>query len=214
MNGIPHISTPFSESWVAWLLFGLLLLTVFNRSALTDPREVMRALTSHSDRAYVSYRRNFMAEIFDMVFRVGVLSLTMYLLVYSQGHAFQWVDYAKVAGVVAVVLTVQVLLMYVVGSVFLLPVQLSAAMEQWGLIRQFVSGILWLIMLLMVNWSFRPVLYVCCGVVLLAYAVAVLGKSFMMFYKGVSSLLYILLYFLSLEVVPLCGMMLWAKQIV
>ncbi len=214
MNSIPHIATPYSEPWVAWLLFLLGLLLILSSPAFRSPREVMRTLTSHSERSYAANNRNLLTEIISVISRVGVLALTFYMLVCSAGCAFTLLNYAKVAGVVVAVLTLQALLIYAVGSVFLSSRQLSQALEQYSFIRNLTGVLLWGVMLLMTNWACTPALYILCGIVLTLFSVAILGKGILMFYTGIPSLLYILLYFISLEIVPLCGTFLWAKQIV
>ena len=214
MNSIPRISTPCSEPWVAWLLLGLLLLLIAGGSAFRNPREVTRALVSHSERSYIALSRNLIAEIISVIFRIGIMALTIYMLVYSADSPFTLLNYAKVAGIVVAMLTVQALLIYMVGSVFLSSRQLSQALEQCSLIRNLVGMLLWLVMLVTTNWPCPLALYILCGVVLALFSAAMLGKGVLMFYKGVPSLLYILLYFISLEIVPLCGTFLWAKHIV
>ncbi len=214
MNSIPHIATPYSEPWVAWLLFILGLLLILSRTIFRSPREIVRTLLSHSERTYIAYSRNLLAEIISVIFRVGVLALTVYMLVCSAGCAFTLLNYAKVAGVTVAVLTLQALLIYGVGSVFLPSRQLSQALEQCSFIRNLTGVLLWVVMLLMTNWACTPALYILCGIVLILFSVAILGKGILMFYTGIPSLLYILLYFISLEIVPLCGTFLWAKLIV
>jgi len=214
METITHISSPYSEPWVAWLLFGLMLLTVLNRSTLTNLRGGLRTLFSHSERSYGIYTSDLLTEIIAIIFRIGILGLAVYMLVYSAGAPFTLLTYAKVTGIVVAVLAIQILLIYIVGKVFLPARRLSQALEQCNYIRHLSDMLLWVVMLLTVNWSNTLALYILCGLVGLLFAAAMVGKGVQMFYKSASSLFYILLYFISLEVVPLCGTLLWAKHIV
>ena len=214
METITHISSPYSEPWVAWLLFGLMLLIVLNRSTLINLRGGLRTIFSHSERTYGIYTSDFLSDIVALIFRVGILALTVYMLVYSANTPFTLPIYAKIVGIVVTVLAIQVLLIYIVGKIFLPARQLSQALEQCNYIRHLTDILLWVAMLLIVNWSSTIALYILCGVVELLFAVAIVGKGVQMFCKSASSLFYILLYFISLEVVPLCGTLLWAKHIV
>lgn len=213
METVTHISSPYSEPWVAWLLFGLMLLTVLNRSTLTNLRGGLRTLLSHSERTYGIYTSDILTEIVALIFRIGILALTVYMLVYSANTPFTLLTYAKITGIVVAVLALQILLIYIVGRIFLPARQLSQALEQCNYIRNLADMLLWVAMLLTVNWSNTIALYVLCGIVGLFFAAAMVGKGMQMFYKGISSLFYILLYFISLEVVPLCGTLLLAKHI-
>lgn len=214
MREIAHISTPYSEPWVAWTLLLLLLILVVDRSVLLNITECFRAIFSHTDRIYSSSNSNGWMGVLAVVYRVMVLSLTLYLLVYSGvDGAFSVLNYLKVMGVVTVVFIVREAAIALVGWVFIDPQQVSVMHEQGSIIRNLACVFLWVVVLLMTNLDNPLALHIICCVVLTLFLVMMFGKGVQMFYKGVVSLLYIILYFISIEIVPLCGAVFLTKNI-
>lgn len=213
MSNIPHISSPYSEPWVAWTLLLLLVIALFSQSAQRNPLTDLRNIFSQSERHYGSNTQNWAANIAALLFRWGVLSLTVYLIVYQPG-CFTLLNYVKVLGVVAAVFCVQTLVTIAVGQVFLQPKQREVIAEQYSYIRNLTTILLWMVLLVMTNIPGQLALYILVGITALLFSGVVLGKGIRLFYRKPLSLFYILLYFISLEAIPLAGIFTWAKQIV
>ena len=92
--------------------------------------------------------------------------------------------------------------------------QREIIVEQYSYIRNLTYSILWGILLIMTNIPNQLTLYILVGITTLFFFGVVLGKGIRIFYRKALSLFYILLYFISLEVIPLAGIITWAKQIV
>lgn len=201
LNNMPHISSLYANSWVAWVMFALLVMAICNPlSRLVGV--TWRGVFTHSERAYTVHVRNWMSEIVLRVFRLGVVALAM-LVVVKSASVCQLGTYAKGLAIVAVVYIVQTILLYGVGSVFLSSKRMEAALEQYSLIRTLACIWLYPILLLLINISVPLLPQVLCGIVGGVYIVVLIGKSFQLFYTRPLSVVYILLYVLCLEILPL-----------
>ncbi len=213
MNNIPHISSPYSEPWVAWTLLLLLAMAILSQSRQRNPLTDLRKIFSQYERHYGSNTQNWTANIAALLFRWGVLSLTIYLVIYQPDN-FTLLNYIKILGIAAAVFCAQTLVTAAVERVFLQPRQREVIIEQYSYIRNITYIILWGILLVMTNIPNQLTLYILVGITALFFSGVVLGKGIRLFYRKALSLFYILLYFISLEVIPLAGIITWAKQIV
>lgn len=203
MTHYSHISSLYSEPWVAWMM--LLLLVVALVSALPQAVGVsLRSMVSHSERTYASRARDWASEVTLRFFRVGVMAMALLLWVWSK-HAGSLFVYVQVMGVVTCVCAVQQGLLYAVGHVFLSTKQLDAAMEQYSTIRTLTCVCLYPILLILTNLSVAILPRILCGIVFALYLLMLLIKSVQLFYRHALSILYILLYIVCLEILPLAA---------
>lgn len=213
---IERIYSPYSASWVVWVLFFLLLIGVFNHSLWNSLRGGWQAMFSYVERRY-GYVTDLGSKILSFVLQIGVVGLAVYLLLYSAYYsngAFTFINYLKVTGVVVLLTGIQLLFIRIVGRIFLSPRHLSAVQEQSEYIHNVMSAVLWFVVLFSINCSSPLVTYILCCAAGIFFSVAMMTKGIQMFYNGVLSLLYIVLYFISLEVIPVCGMLLWSKDVI
>ena len=213
MESIVRIWSPSSAPWVMWVLLGLLVLALCVGLFGSDIAALVRSLFSKSDRMYVD--RNTQGGGYMIIvqsFRVGVMALVGYLLIYDAA------DYAKgsyllVVGVVASLLLVQWLLLKGVGYVFLSQKHLAIAMEQRSVICNAMAMLLWPIALVMV-YAEEVASTVLCGIAGGMYVVMICVKFVQLFYQNLLSIGYMLLYVISLEVLPLFAALLWAQKLI
>ena len=96
----------YSATWVAWLLFILLILQVINQSTQNNLVVVLRNVFSRSERFYTNQTRNWMNEIVSTIFSIGVLGLGVYILV-NQSAVIRFLTYLQVLGIVSLVYFLQ-----------------------------------------------------------------------------------------------------------
>jgi hypothetical protein len=130
------------------------------------------------------------------------------LLVKGEGFAFA--DYGIILGVVSLAYLVQELLIRLVGVVFVSHRVLEGALDQRTLINNALCGMLPLVVLLL---GVEPFGMIVLFVLLSLYVGMLLIKSVQLFYRNILSILYILLYIISLELIPMVGTILWIKNI-
>ena len=213
MDNVARILSPDSASWVMWVLFGLLLLALCVGFLGSDIAALARSLFSKSDRIYVDRNtQGILQTIMVLSFRIGVIALVGYLWIYN-ANDFAIVNYLLVVGIVASLLLVQWLLLKGIGNVFLTPKQLAIAMEQRSVVCNTMAMLLWPIALVMIYIG-KEASTVLCGIAGGVYVVLICVKYMQLFYQNVLSIGYMLLYVISLEVLPLCTVLIWAQKLI
>ena len=213
MDNIVRIWSPNSAPWVMWVLFGLLLLALCVGFLGSDIAALARSLFSKSDRMYVDRNtQGILQTIIVQSFRIGVIALVGYLWIYN-ANDFAIVNYLLVVGIVASLLLVQWLLLKGIGNVFLTPKQLAIAMEQRSVVCNTMAMLLWPIALVMIYIG-KEASTVLCGIAGGVYVVLICVKYMQLFYQNVLSIGYMLLYVISLEVLPLCAALFWAQKLI
>lgn len=203
----------YSATWVAWLLFILLILQVINQSTQNNLVVVLRNVFSRSERFYTNQTRNWMNEIVSTIFSIGVLGLGVYILV-NQSVVIRFLTYLQVLGIVSLVYFLQLLLVHGVGYVFLSPKKKANTIEQYRGIRTIVPLLLYPILLLAINCHNMMVINVLCMLIALIFVGLLLAKSWVLFSQNMRSILYMLLYIVYLEVMPLAIIVFWVQKVV
>jgi hypothetical protein len=145
-------------------------------------------------------------------FRIGVIALVGYLWIYN-ANDFAIGNYLSVVGIVASLLLVQWLLLKGIGNVFLPQKQLAIAMEQRSIVCNAMAMLLWPIALVMM-YTGKEASTALCGIAGGVYVVLICVKYMQLFYQNVLSIGYMLLYVISLEVLPLCAALFWAQKLI
>ena len=213
MDGVIRIWSPSSAPWVLWVLFGLLVLALCGGLLRSDIAVLVRSLFSKSDRMYVDRNtQGILQTIIVQSFRVGVIALVGFLWIYNADD-FTLVNYLLVVGVAAILLLGQWLLLKGVGNVFLPQKQLAIAMEQRSIVCNAMAMLLWPIALVMM-YTGKEASTALCGIAGGVYVVLICVKYMQLFYQNVLSIGYMLLYVISLEVLPLCAALFWAQKLI
>ena len=208
MDVITRISSPLTESWFAWLFFAFFVFWVSKGMFLAEANLVFRGLFSKGERSYVG---NVGLQYLTILYKAGILALLIYMLIHVTGE-FTFINYSIVLGVILAAILTQNLLTRLVGLVFLSNRMLEGALEQRRLIGDVLCGLIPLaIMLLYMIPACNMVVVI---VLSLLYVGMILVKSIQLFYNNLLSVLYVLLYITSLEVIPLVVAILWIKNII
>ena len=208
MDVITRISSPMTESWFAWLFFAFFVFWVSKGMFLAEASLVFRGLFSKGERSYVG---NTGLQYLTTLYRAGIMALLIYMLIHVTGE-FTFINYSIVLGVILAAILTQNLLTRLVGLVFLSNRMLEGALEQRRLIGDVLCGLIPLaIMLLYMIPACNMVVVI---ILSLLYVGMILVKSIQLFYNNLLSVLYVLLYITSLEIIPLVGAILWIKNII
>lgn len=217
MNMVPHILSVYANAWTGWVMLALLLLLVLNHSPQYSLIGSVKNVFSHAERVYGAQSRAWGSEVCEWLFRIGVLAMAVWVLVIGNGRLAIGngaMGYAKVLALVLAVYVVQRLVLRGVGYVFVSRKQLSAAMEQYNAICSAACVCLYPIVLVVMNVPAAHLAQILCGAVLVAFVGMIVWKSIRLFYTNILSLLYILLYIIFLEIMPIMVIFSVAKLII
>lgn len=213
MDNIVRIWSPNSAPWVMWVLFGLLLLALCVGFLGSDIAALARSLFSKSDRMYVDRNtQGILQTIIVQSFRIGVIALVGYLWIYDVDN-FAIVNYLLVVGVATSLLIIQWLLLKGVGNIFLPQKQLAIAMEQRSMVCNAMAMMLWPIALVML-YTEKVTSTILCSIAGGLFVILMCVKYVQLFYQNMLSVGYMLLYVISLEVLPMLAALLWAQKLI
>lgn len=217
MDMVPHILSVYANAWTGWVMLALLLLLVLNHSPQYSLIGSVKNVFSHAERVYGAQSRAWGSEVCEWLFRIGVLAMAVWILAIGNGRLAIGngaMGYAKVLALVLGVYIVQRLVLRGVGYVFVSRKQLSAAMEQYNAICSAACVCLYPIVLVVMNVPAAHLAQILCGAVLVAFVGMIVWKSIRLFYTNILSLLYILLYIIFLEIMPIMVIFSVAKLII
>lgn len=211
MEGIFRISSAMSESWTSWVMLVLLILLAFNRFFLTDITAVFRNMFSRSERLYSD--STWQERGIAWVFRAGVVTILVYMLISKELNAFTITGYWVSLGLISALLIIQYGIERLVSVVFLPAKMQDLVMEQRNCICNAVAAMLWAGALAIQGVDNILITKVVCYIFVTIYVLLLMVKSMQLFYKNALSILYVILYIISLEVVPLIATVSMIKYI-
>ena len=221
MPFVPHILSPESAPWVGWTMLGLLFLAVLSELMQQGALLGSFALVFQKvERTYHDPHRNAPGQLCINLFRTGTFALALYLFCYVGGtlrfghwqvvlfsdEAFRFSKYLLVLLVVFGVDTLKYVLTLWVNYTFQISQRIALISMHYDSLWTVINSAFYLLLLVLLPVDSAAVIFwgfvVLCAVALLLIGV----KWLRVFYAGPASLLYILLYLLTLEVLPLCAM--------
>jgi hypothetical protein len=209
MEFISRISSPVSEAWIAWVLLLMLFFAFVNRLFIADIVVAFRSMSSHGERSYGSGTNSLQSVTW--IYRVVLLSLLIFLFLVDGGLCFSLANFGIILGGITIVYWLQWGLIKLVGSVFLDRRRLVSATEQRTVIHNAICGMLMPVVMVML-WQVNDVVVVLVASIAIVYLVVLMMRAFQLYYNNLLSLLYILLYIINLEILPLAGAILWLKN--
>ena len=216
MEVIPHINSVYANSWTGWVMFVLLVLILLDSSHQYNLLMGVRSVVSQAERAYTVHSRAWGSEIGVRLFRLGVVSMAVWIIANSQSpiaNSPSPIAYAKILALVGGVYALQRLLLRGVGQVFVSSKQRIAAIEQYNGICTMACVSLYPILLVLMNVTTPNLAQILCGIVLVLFIGLVVWKSIRLFYVNILSILYILIYIIYLEIIPIVVIISLAKNI-
>ena len=218
MEVIPHINSVYANSWTGWVMFVLLVLILLDSSHQYNLLMGVRSVVSQAERAYTVHSRAWGSEIGVRLFRLGVVSMAVWILTIANNpspiaNSPSPIAYAKILALVGGVYALQRLLLRGVGQVFVSSKQRIAAIEQYNGICTMACVSLYPILLVLMNVTTPNLAQILCGIVLVLFIGLVVWKSVRLFYVNILSILYILIYIIYLEIIPIVVIISLAKNI-
>ena len=200
MDVVYRISSLASEAWVAWVLLVLLLLLLLSRCFVADIGLMIRGFYSRFERSYSDV--SWQSKMLSWVYRIGVVSMMVYMCTSAHADCIAS-DYFRLLCVVVVVLSIQYLLLLFVGKVFLADRQLDVALESRANIYNAMGAFSWPVVLLLSLYASQDACVVVCWVLMALLMVLLAWKALQLYCRKLLSVLYVLLYIIVLEALPL-----------
>ena len=184
---------------MAWVLLVLLVLLVMNRFFVADIAVVIRGLYSRAERTYSD--ATWQEKLLAWVYRIGAVAMVGYLYV--------WPD-VTCSGMA---LLLRYAIARLVGLVFLDSRQIESSFEFRTCICNAICAFLWPVALLVRITDHKEVVVVLGCVMLGFWVILLVWKGMQLYYKNLLSVFYILLYIISVEVLPILGTIFALKQL-
>lgn len=150
-ESIAHIISPASAIWCAWTMLGILLCGVL--SELFQPGVILQARTSlvvQNERVYKDAPTNFVGQLMISLFRLGVLSMAIYLCC-EQVEAFPFSDFWIIFGVTLAVTIVKMVCNACIDFTFHLSRRFGNAYEHYGNILTLVTACMYPLLLILLQ---------------------------------------------------------------
>lgn len=214
MPFVDRISSPMSESWTAWIL--LLLLLLIGWAIQRQPtliRVAWKTTVSKSERSYSDAALDALALVMVSLFRLGTVALAFDVLFFN-GVAFVFTDYLWTLLILLGAETIKAMMAWFVNFTFHLPMPFGMSYIHYTNLWLLTCIPLWCFCCVCVYWA-SPLLTnvlmsVAAGILLLS----LVWKGIRSYMNQLTSLLYVLLYVLTVEVVPMLAVALIVKYIV
>jgi hypothetical protein len=203
IDSISHIISPLSAPWCGWVLFGLLLCAVL--SEYMQPGIVRLAyvsLIARSERTYKDAPVNLYGQILIFLFRLGTLAMGISICLYN-GSTFSIAVFGIVFGLVLATLLVKLLCNKWLDYTFSLSRRYMPMHEQYGDLSTIACTFLFLgIMIVMHTGRLALAPWILGGATAL-FVLMCLYRVTLHYVQSPMGMLYVLIYIVSLEVLPL-----------
>ena len=204
MQALTHILSPLSAPWCGWTMLTLLL--CFILSEVAQPGVISRVATiwqvKTNNRTYKSAPSNFFGQLLVSVFRICTPAMGICLCFYEGGD-FRWVTYMAVCGLILGVMLLKMGCNLWVDFTFRLSRRYEEIYEQYGHLVTMSAIILYPCILVLFRLDNVLISRWVMGVVTALFLIWFAYRAVRAFYSSPGSIFYILLYFLTLEVLPL-----------
>ncbi len=205
-NFLPIVSTPLTEVWTMWTMLALLVCGVL--SIAGQPGFLLvafRGVFTKMERTYSDAGRSWMNVIGCTIFRVGVLAMALYVFFFESGDFVMWRYWV----LVLLILGLELLrwgCSMAVTYVFGLRQGLDESRAYYDNLWLVSSVILYPVTLLMINWGIGTGGWIAMCSLFLFFLITLTVRLFRVYVVKWTSVIYILLYVVTLEVLPIIGL--------
>lgn len=212
MNGFVHIGSMLSTPWVGWVMLALLLLAVLSEALQPGLISgVGVSLSSHTNRNYKPAPDNFFGQTAVTLFRIGTLGMALCLWI-GEADGCQIETYGIALAWIVGMLLVKIIGTVLIDYTFQLRIAADGIGAHYGNIVTMLCLALYpaILVLLQIGNTMlnRWVIGVCGGLFMLAVVYKVLG----LYLRQWRSIIYITLYILTLEVLPMVSLVVVTSQ--
>lgn len=200
------VSTPLSETWPSWMM--LLLLLVMAAAISHQPgmlQTAFRGLITRMERTYSDASADLMSQMLTATYRIGILAMTLYVLFFGTGH-FSVLIYLMVIGCIVVYELLRSTMTWLVGYTFFSLRGLEEPRTFYRNLCLITSVVLFPVTLVMMNIGTGLWAYILLAVIGITFIVLLTIRLFRVFMSTPISIIYILLYVVTVEFLPLAAL--------
>lgn len=204
MEGMMHILSPASAPWCGWIMVLLLVAGIF--SEWLQPGLVTKAPTTLTaritDRMYKDAPTNFMGQLFVSIFRLGTITMAIYLCFYTENH-YPIVAFGAVCALVLAVVLVKMLFNILVNYTFDISRRFGDMYDHYANITTLTSLALFPLVLILLQFGNPALNKWILGITALLFIGMWLYRSIRTYVSSLPSLIYWVMYICTLELLPI-----------
>ena len=204
-EGIAHMISPLTAPWCGWTMLVLMLFAIL--SEWLQPGVISQAtasLTVRMERTYKEAPTNFLAQTLITLFRLGTLALGLCLCFGLDGH-FSFVGFIAVCSIIFGVTLVKMLCNVLVDYTFQLSRVYGDAYEHYSNIFTLAMVALYPLLLIFLHIGSQAATRWLMGIMAVLFFVLWLYRSARQYIRTPQAILYLLIYMLTLEFLPMAG---------
>lgn len=218
MSSLPLIQSPYSAPWMIWVLAGLFVIMTIAMLANSNLFvEGFSTFFSRIERRYSEAALSMGLGIMMYLFRVTVVALALYWTLwnsYTPSLPFEPLPLLWMVGATLVVWGIHHMILYWVCSTFSLRQEMPAFTLHYIGLWTVVTIVLYVLLLIgSYIESPRPII-IAMEVVMALYILAVVAKTCTFVSLSVRQLLYVPLYVVTVDILPLVALFWIGKYIV
>lgn len=203
MPFVDRISSPMSESWTAWTLLGLLLLLCWAiHRQPTLLRVAWQTTVAKTERSYSDAAMDTLALVMVLLFRLGTVSLALDIL-FFEGGKFLFSDYLLTLLILLGTELIKVIVAWIVNFTYRLSLSFGMSYVHYTNLWLLTCVPLWCFCCISIYCGSPVLTNVLMSIAVCLLAISLVVKGVRSYVNRLTSLLYVLLYVMTVEVVPL-----------
>ena len=163
------------------------------------------SLAVRNDRTYKEAPVNFMGQLLITLFRIGTISMALYLC-QNPENGFSFILYAAICGLVFAVLGLKMLCNWLLDYTFMLSRQFGTQYEHYGNLFTLVAIVLYPAALILMRLVTPIAARWCMAIVIGLFILVWSYRCIRTYVTSAVSVLYLILYILTLEILPFVGL--------
>ena len=221
MESLPVISSPWSEPWVAWTMLGLLVLATLAHAM--QPQAIatgFRSIFSTGDRnsMFIDADLDRRAELINIFLAICIFSMGAYvsLLAYVGTGEYSFRTYGMIILITVVLLLVRAIFGMLAAFTFVPRSTTHTFFYHYYHLTVCTAIVHYPIVLLCLFWSaLTPGVIILLNATVLAfYLIAIFVKSCLLMMRSMRQIVYILMYLITLELLPFLGVFALSYQLI
>ena len=206
MNEIAHILSPVNAGWVGWMMFALLVCAVLaeclQRGIIT---QAPLSLFTRSERTYKDAPVNLQGQLLVSLFRIGTIGMALCLCWAPEGQ-FSFAAFWVACGLTLGVLILKMLCNLILDYTFTINRRFGAPYEHYSNIVTLGTAVMYPILLILIHASIPAVTRWSLAAVAALFGLIWLYRCLRTYVVSINALVYVLLYFVTLEILPFAGL--------